>query len=114
MTPDTHPSTWVGHRIGAYDIVAELGSGGMGEVFAAVRADGQYEQRVALKLVRGGLATAGIVERFRGERQILAGLDHPYIARLFETPLGHKMLGGAAFSMSLGIYIMQKMARFEI
>jgi tetratricopeptide (TPR) repeat protein len=81
---NTDPSTLVGHRIGAYDIVAEIGCGGMGEVFAAVRADGQYEQKVALKLVRAGLDTAGIVERFRGERQILAGLDHPYIARLFD------------------------------
>jgi tight adherence protein B len=45
---------------------------------------------------------------------VLSAINQPYIARLFETALGHKMLGGAAFSMSLGIYIMQKMARFEI
>jgi len=74
----------VGRRIGAYDLVAELGRGGMGEVFAAVRADGHYDQKVALKLVRAGYATAGIVERFRAERQILAGLDHPNIARLVD------------------------------
>ncbi|MEO8679225.1 MAG: protein kinase [Vicinamibacterales bacterium] len=74
----------VGQRIGAYDLVSELGRGGMGEVFAAVRADGQYDQKVALKLIRAGYATAGVVERFRTERQILAGLDHPNIARLVD------------------------------
>jgi eukaryotic-like serine/threonine-protein kinase len=74
----------VGRRIGAYDLVAEIGRGGMGEVFAAVRADGHYDQKVALKLVRAGYATAGVVERFRAERQILAGLDHPNIARLVD------------------------------
>jgi tetratricopeptide (TPR) repeat protein len=74
----------VGQRIGAYHLVAELGRGGMGEVFAAVRADGHYDQKVALKLVRAGYATAGIVERFRAERQILAGLDHQNIARLLD------------------------------
>ena len=74
----------VGQRIGAFDLVSELGRGGMGEVFAAVRADGHYDQQVALKLVRTGYATAGIVERFRAERQILAGLEHPNIARLLE------------------------------
>jgi eukaryotic-like serine/threonine-protein kinase len=80
----TGPSSLVGHRFGAYDIVAELGHGGMADVFAAVRADGHYHQRVALKLVRAGYATAGIIERFRAERQILAGLDHPNIARLLD------------------------------
>jgi len=74
----------IGDLIGVYEIVGELGQGGMADVFAAVRADGQYERRVALKLVRGGFATASLVARFRGERQILAGLDHPNIARLVD------------------------------
>ncbi len=74
----------VGHRVGAYDLLSELGRGGMGEVFAAVRADGHYDQKVALKLVRAGYATPGIVERFRAERQILASLEHPNIARLID------------------------------
>ena len=74
----------VGQRIGPFDLVSELGRGGMGEVFAAVRADGHYDQKVALKLVRAGYATAGVVERFRAERQILAGLEHPNIARLLD------------------------------
>jgi non-specific serine/threonine protein kinase/serine/threonine-protein kinase len=72
-----------GRRVGPFLIVERIGRGGMGEVFAAVRADGQYEQKVALKVVRG-FATADVVERFRAERQILAGLDHLNIARLLD------------------------------
>jgi serine/threonine protein kinase/tetratricopeptide (TPR) repeat protein len=74
----------VGRRIGVYQIVEEIGRGGMGEVYRAFRADGQYDQQVAIKLVRVGLDTASILERFRNERQILAGLDHPNIARLLD------------------------------
>lgn len=73
-----------GRRIGAYDLLEEIGHGGMGEVFSAVRADGQYEKKVAIKLVRSGYDSESILERFRNERQILAGLDHPNIARLLE------------------------------
>lgn len=73
-----------GRRIGAYDILEEIGHGGMGEVFSAVRADGQYEKKVAIKLVRSGYDTKFILERFRNERQILASLDHPNIARLLD------------------------------
>lgn len=76
--------TRVGRRIGAYDILEEIGHGGMGEVYRAGRADGQYEQEVAIKLVRGGYDTASVLERFRHERQILASLDHPNIARLLD------------------------------
>jgi serine/threonine protein kinase len=74
----------VGRRIGAYNIVEEIGRGGMGEVYRAGRADGQYEKEVAIKLVRGGYDTASVLERFRHERQILASLDHPNIARLLD------------------------------
>jgi serine/threonine protein kinase len=74
----------VGQRIGPYLVLEEIGRGGMGEVYAAVRADGQYEKRVALKLVRGGYDTQSMIERFHNERQILAGLDHPNIARLLD------------------------------
>jgi len=74
----------VGRRIGAYNIVEEIGRGGMGEVYRAGRADGQYEKEVAIKLVRGGYNTASVLERFRHERQILASLDHPNIARLLD------------------------------
>ena len=73
-----------GGRVGRYVIVERIGRGGMGEVFAAVRADGQYERNVAIKVVRAGLAAREALDRFRAERQILAGLDHPNIARLFD------------------------------
>jgi serine/threonine protein kinase len=78
------PPTRVGHRIGAYDVLEEIGRGGMGDVYRAVRADGQFTKEVAIKLVRGGYDTAAVVERFRHERQILASLDHPNIARLLD------------------------------
>jgi ECF sigma factor/Protein tyrosine and serine/threonine kinase len=74
----------VGARIGPYVLLERIGRGGMGEVFAAVRADGQFEQKVALKLVRGGYASATVRDRFRAERQILAGFDHLNIARLLD------------------------------
>jgi eukaryotic-like serine/threonine-protein kinase len=73
-----------GHRIGPYRLLAVLGRGGMGTVFLAERADGQFEQQVALKLVKRGMETLEIVERFRTERQILARLQHPNIARLLD------------------------------
>jgi len=76
--------TRIGRRIGVYQIVCEIGHGGMGEVYRAVRADGQYQKEVAVKLVRGGFDTAAVLERFRHERQILASLDHPNIARLYD------------------------------
>src|SRR5437879_3008233 len=78
------PRSRAGRRIGAYDIFEEIGHGGMGEVYRAVRADGQFTKEVAVKLVRGGYNTKSILERFRHERQILAGLDHPNIARLLD------------------------------
>ena len=62
----------------------ELGRGGMGAVYLAERADEEFEQRVAIKLVRRGMDTDEIVRRFRAERQILAHLDHPNIARLLD------------------------------
>jgi non-specific serine/threonine protein kinase/serine/threonine-protein kinase len=74
----------IGRRIGVYQIVEEIGHGGMGEVYRALRADGQYKKEVALKLVRLGLDSPALLERFRHERQILATLDHPNIARLLD------------------------------
>ena len=73
-----------GRRIGPYLVTEKIGHGGMGEVFAATRADGQYEKKVALKLVRTGYDTSSVLERFRNERQILASLDHSNIARLLD------------------------------
>jgi tetratricopeptide (TPR) repeat protein len=73
-----------GERIGAYRIVRELAVGGMGAVYLAERADGQFEQRVAIKLVRRGILDDELRRRFLRERQILARLQHPSIARLLD------------------------------
>jgi len=73
-----------GRRIGPYQLVRELGRGGMGAVWLAVRADDQYLTEVAIKLVRPGLDTDLILRRFRRERQILAWLQHTNIARLLD------------------------------
>ena len=75
---------WIGRRVGPYKIVEQIGVGGMGEVYRAFRADDQYKKQVALKVVRGGQDSAFVVSRFRNERQILASLDHPNIARLHD------------------------------
>ena len=74
----------IGRRIGAYNILEEIGRGGMGEVYRAIRADGEFDREVAVKLVQGGLDSQFILERFRHERQILAGLDHANVARLLD------------------------------
>jgi hypothetical protein len=71
-------------RIGPYELDRLLGRGGMGAVYLAHRADGNFEQKVAIKLIDLPLATDIFRERFRQERQILAGLQHPYIARLLD------------------------------
>jgi serine/threonine-protein kinase len=71
-------------RIGPYRILDLLGRGGMGQVFLAERADKEFERRVAIKTIGWMAATPDLIERFRKERQILADLDHPHIARLLD------------------------------
>ena len=71
-------------RAGPYRLERELGRGGMGTVYLARRADQAFERRVAVKVLRHGMDTDDIVERFRRERQILADLRHPNIAELFD------------------------------
>ena len=71
-------------RIGPYRIVKRLGEGGMGTVYLAVRADREFEKQVAIKVMRADLVDAELVNRFRGERQILAQLEHPNVARLLD------------------------------
>ena len=73
-----------GQKYGPYEIIRELGRGGMGAVYLAERADGVYRQRVALKVLKRGLDTEVLRQRFRRERQILARLEHPNIARLYD------------------------------
>ncbi len=71
-------------RVGPYRIVRELGQGGMGAVFLAERDDDQFQKQVAIKVLRRGVASEPMIRRFRHERQILATLDHPGIARLLD------------------------------
>jgi eukaryotic-like serine/threonine-protein kinase len=78
------PDPWLGRRVGAYRIVSLIGYGGMGAVYRAHRVDAEYEKEVAVKLVAGGFHAAHVLQRFRAERQILANLDHPNIARLYD------------------------------
>jgi eukaryotic-like serine/threonine-protein kinase len=87
-----------GKRVGAYEIIEEIAQGGMGAVYRAVRADGQYKQQVALKIVRSELGVEVTAARFRNERQILAGLDHPNIARI---------LDGGATAEGLPYFVME-------
>jgi len=74
-----------GERLGAWRLVSQLGAGGMGEVWNAERADGTFEQRVALKLLKRGLETDALLRRFALERRILGRLTHPGIARLLDA-----------------------------
>jgi eukaryotic-like serine/threonine-protein kinase len=76
--------TWAGRRVGPYQVVRELGHGGMGVVYLAVRADDEYRKQVAIKVIRSAFDPPSIQQRFRHERQILADLDHPNIARLID------------------------------
>jgi tetratricopeptide (TPR) repeat protein len=82
--PSKLRETQIGRRIGPYELERLLGRGGMGAVYLARRVDGQFDQQVAVKLIDLPLAGGLFRERFRQERQILAGLNHPYIARLLD------------------------------
>ncbi|MEE4271442.1 MAG: serine/threonine-protein kinase [Thermoanaerobaculales bacterium] len=73
-----------GATVGPYRLINLLGRGGMGSVYLAERADGAFSHRVALKVLRSGLSDTGMEARFRSERQILADLRHPNIARLID------------------------------
>src|SRR5437867_1562170 len=73
-----------GQQIGSYQIISELGRGGMGSVYLAARSDESFDKQVALKLIKRGMDSDAIIKRFVMERQILANLDHPNIARLID------------------------------
>lgn len=74
----------IGRKIGVYKLTKELGRGGMGAVYFGIRDDGEFKQKVAIKLIKRGMDSDFIVRRFRHERQILASFDHPFIARLLD------------------------------
>jgi eukaryotic-like serine/threonine-protein kinase len=73
-----------GSRVGPYRLIREVGRGGMGAVHLGVRSDDAFQKRVAVKVLKRGMDTDAIVARFRNERQILASLEHPYIASLLD------------------------------
>ncbi|MEP7340063.1 MAG: serine/threonine-protein kinase, partial [Acidobacteriota bacterium] len=83
LLEDQPTREWMGQRVGPYQVVRELGRGGMGVVYLAERADGEFDKQVAIKLLPSG-ADAQARQRFRRERQILADLEHPNIARLLD------------------------------
>jgi WD40 repeat protein/serine/threonine protein kinase/TPR repeat protein len=99
--------SWLGKHIGPYELVQRLGSGGMGDVYLAKRIDAEFERTVAVKLIRRGHESADVVARFKAERQILAGLDHPNIAKLLDG--GHAAGGQPYFVMEYvpGVPIVQ-------
>jgi serine/threonine protein kinase len=78
-----------GTRFGNYELIQRVGKGGMGSVYAARRADQDFKKLVAIKFVKPGMETADILLRFKHERQVLAGLDHPNIARLLDGGTEH-------------------------
>jgi serine/threonine protein kinase/Flp pilus assembly protein TadD len=84
LSTDEQTQFMVGRRIGSYRVIREIGHGGMGAVYLAIRADDEYRKQVAIKLVKRGMDTDFILRRFRHERQILADLDHPNIAKLLD------------------------------
>ena len=79
------PDSRLGQRIGNYKISEKISSGGMGTIYLAIRSDGQFEKKVALKLIKRGMDSEAILQRFLLERQILANLEHTYIARLLDA-----------------------------
>ena len=81
---DGSGDSYIGKKIGVYRISKEIGRGGMGAVYLAVRDDREFQQNVAIKLIKRGMDSDQVLRRFRNERQILAALNHPNIARLLD------------------------------
>ncbi len=81
----TPPADLAGRMLGDYRLLALIARGGMGEVYRAERADGQYEKQVAVKVVREGADSGFLLQRFNAERRILAALDHPNLAKLLDA-----------------------------
>src|SRR6266550_1764272 len=75
---------WLGLVVGQYRLLDRVGQGGMGTVYKAVRDDDQFKKTVAIKMLRLGAQDPTGQQRFRGERQILASLEHPHICRLLD------------------------------
>ncbi len=84
ILPEEKEADFAGKQFGKYKIIKEIGRGGMGAVFLAERSDGEFSQQVAIKIVRQTLIDKEIARRFKKERQILANLNHPNIAKLVD------------------------------
>jgi serine/threonine protein kinase len=108
------PGVWIGRRLGPYELLEEIGEGGMGAVYRAVRADGMYDKQVAIKLIRSGLSTGFFFSRFRNERQILAGLEHPNIARLLDGGVTEEGLPYVVLEFVAGRPIDEYCARHDL
>ncbi len=91
-------ASMIGRRVGAYRLDEEVGRGGMGVVYRARRVDGEFDQTVAIKLIKRGMDTDQILKRFRRERQITAALNHPNIAYF---------LGGGSTEDGLPYFVME-------
>lgn len=91
-------NSMIGRRVGAYRLEEEVGRGGMGVVYRAERVDGEFDQTVAIKLIKPGMDTDQILKRFRRERQITAALDHPNVAYF---------LGGGSTDDGLPYFVME-------
>jgi serine/threonine protein kinase len=101
VVPAWNPQRLEGHQIGPYEVLREIGHGGMGTVYLAARADRAFHKHVALKVVRPEAGSEEVLRRFQQEREILATLDHPNIARLLD--------GGSTIE-GLPYYVMEYIA----
>jgi len=110
----TAPTRLAGQRLGPYKLVEQIGEGGMGAVYRAVRADGLYDKQVAIKLIRRGFSTDFFVARFKNERQILAGLEHPNIARLLDGGVTEDGLPYVVLEFVAGVPIDEYCVRNEL
>ncbi len=91
-SPSTRTAESMPRRLGSYRLIHELGQGGMGTVYAAERDDGAYQRTVAIKVIRAGAESEDVIRRLHDERHILALLDHPNIAAIYDggaTSSGH-------------------------
>ena len=110
----TTSATWIGRRLGPYELLEAVGEGGMGTVYRALRADGMYDKQVAIKVIRGSLNTDFFISRFRNERQILAGLEHPNIARLLDGGITEEGLPYLVLEFVAGIPVDEYCARHDL
>jgi serine/threonine protein kinase len=116
-----HPEV-IGQRFGDYRIIEQIGEGGMGEVYRAVRDDDQYQQQVAIKMVCAGKDSGFVIRRFKNERQILANLDHPNIARLLDGGMTDRgvpflvmeLIEGEAIDRYCGAQVLSIVQRLEL